>query len=198
MKNKYVLLSSAILSASLLAPMGAFAEGIQIDDLLEGNLSALTTGFDPASLVVTVNQETLTGLGVVDLHGAWVSPYPFDNGQAQTYRFNIWDPAFEGGLLSDTLMLTLTGQQANPNNMIVDLSFRSDNLAGGGLDPMSGAIDIIESGGWQSLDAWLPSQLTMLEVSFRSEVPEPSSLALLGLGGLSLLSYASRKRRLAA
>jgi hypothetical protein len=215
MKNKSVWLSSAILSASLLAPIGAFAANIQIDEsnfqvptnqvLIGGEWNALgahATGFDPASLTITVANETLTALGVVDIHGEWVSLNPFGNGQTQTYRFNFWDHEIGGVMtdISDTLLITLTGQQGNPNNMGIDLSFRSDNLepAGNGLTPLSGATDILEDGTFQSLDAWLPSQLTQLNVSIRSEVPEPSSLALLAVGALSLLSYASRKRRQAA
>ena len=212
MKNKSILLSIAILSASLLAQIGAFAQTnpatIRIDEsnfqvptnqvLYEewNTLGAQAIGFDPTSLTITVNNETLSALGVVNIHGAWISPAPLGNGQEQNYNFNIWDPANEGGGLSDTLGITLTGQTANPNNMTIDLSFRSDNLAGGGLSPISGAIDITEDGTFQSLDTWLPSQLTSLSVSFRSDVmiPEPSSLALLALGALSLLSYASRKR----
>ena len=209
MKNRSALLSTAVLSASLLAQTGAFAASIRVDEanflvpdnqvLTEewNNLGAQALGFDPTSLTVFASNETLTQLGVVNIHGAWVSPNPLGNGQSQSYAFNIWDPANEGGALSDTLFLTLTGQTANPNNMTVDLSFRSDNLAGNGLTPISGAIDITENGLFQSLDTWLPSQLTLLSVSFRSDVPEPSSLALLAVGALGLLSYASRKRRLA-
>ena len=215
MKNKSVWLSSAILSASLLAQTGAFAQTspalIRIDEsnfqvpdnqqlIEEWNvLGAQATGFDSSSLTIFASNETLTQLGVVNIHGAWVSPNPLGNGQAQSYGFNIWDPPIEGGALSDTLLITLTGQTANPNNMTVDLSFRSDNLAGNGLSPISGAIDITENGYFQSVDAWLPSQLTLLSVSFRSDViPEPSSLALLAVGALSLLPLVSRKRGLAA
>jgi hypothetical protein len=211
MKNKSVLLSIAILSASLLAQTGAFASNILIDEsnfqvptnqvLYEewNALGAQATGFDPASLTIVTANETLAALGVVNIHGEWVGLNPFADGQVQTYRFNIWDPANEGGGLSDTIVLTLTGQQPNPNSMTIDLHFRSDNLAGNGLTPISGAIDITEDGTFQSLDPWLPSQLVLLSVSFRSDVmvPEPSSLALLALGALSLV-YASRKRRLAA
>jgi PEP-CTERM motif len=211
MKNRSALLSIAILSASLLVQTGAFAANILIDEsnfqvptnqVLVGEWNALgaqATGFAPASLTIVTANETLAALGVVDIHGEWVAPAPFANGQAQTYRFNIWDDVI-GGVptnLSDTLILTLTGQQANPNNMTIDLSFRSDNLAENGLTPMSGAIDIIEDGTFQPLDTWLPSQLTLLNVSFRSDIPEPSSLALLAVGALSLLC-ASRKRGVAA
>jgi hypothetical protein len=214
MKNKSVLLSIAILSGSLLAQTGAFAAAASmlIDEsnfqvptngvLYEewNTLGAQATGFDPTSLTITINNETLTQLGVVNIHGAWVSPNPFADGQVQTYRYNFWDALVNGVPtgISDTVVLTLSGQQANPNNMTIDLRFRSDNLGGNVLTPVPGGVDIIENGLFQSLNANLPTQLTELSVSIRSDIPEPSSLALLAVGALSLLSYASRKRRQAA
>ena len=215
MKNKFVLLSIAILSASLLAQTSALAAAasilidesnfqVPINQVLIGPewnaLGAQATGFDPTSLTITIRNETLTQLGVVNIHGAFLSDTPFANGQVQTWRFNFWD-RLVGGVptdISDTVVFTLSGQQADPYNMTIDLSFRSDNLGENGLNPVVGGIDIIENGTFQSIFPNGEAGMKLFDVGIRSEVPEPSSLALLALGALSLLSYASRKRRQAA
>jgi len=211
-------ISIFMVSASLLAPLGSFAQPVtvQVD---EGNfantnsilyeeanvLAGRVLGSDPADLTINTFNETATtnGLGMVDIHLEWSATSPFASGTAQTFNFNIYDPTNEGGGLSDTLSLTLTGipqAGADPDNMSLDLSFRSESLSGASaLSPLAGGMAMTENGFFQSVDAFLPSDFVTdptspLSVSFRSDVvPEPGAFQL-GLMGLVALPCLRRLR----
>ncbi len=210
MKTQSALLLAAIFSASLAAPLGTFAAplGVLVDEggfvntnqvLYEeaNNIAVQTFGFDTVDTTIfIVNETTATnGFGIADVHSDWFATTPYASGAAQTFNFNIYDPANEGGSLSDTLSITLTGITpvgTDPDNMSMDFHFRSDNLSGSNLLPaLLGGIGITENGFFQSVNAFLPSQFTAdvnnpFSVAFRSDVvPEPSAMEL---GLLSLLS----------
>jgi len=210
MKTQSALLLTAIFSVSLAAPLGTFAApvGILVDEggfintnqvLYEdaNNIAVQTFGFDaPDTTVFIANETTATnGFGIADVHTDWFATTPYASGAAQTFNFNIYDPANEGGALSDTLSITLTGitpAGTDPDNMSMDFHFRSDNLSGGNFLPaLLGAIAITENGLFQSVNAFLPVQFVAdpnnpFSAGFRSDVvPEPNALEL---GLLSLLS----------
>ena len=215
MKTQSAILS-LIVSAGLLAPFGSFAQPVtvQVD---EGNfvntisilyeesniLAGRVFGSDPADLTFFILNETAAtnGFGIVDIHLEWSATSPFAPGVAQTFNFNIYDPTNEGGGLSDTLSLTLTGitpAGADLDNMSLDLFFRSDSLSETSLLlPLAGGIAIIENGFFQPVDAFLPSDFVLdpnspLSVSFRSDVvPEPGAFQL-GLLGLVALPFLRR------
>ena len=177
MKTKSTLLLAAIISASLASPLGAGAApvGILIDEggfvntnqvLYEeaNNIAAQTFGFDaPDTTIYTVNETAATnGFGIVDIHSDWTATTPYAPGAVQTFNFNIFDPANEGGLLSDTLSMTLTGISpvgGDADNMSIDFHFRTENLGGGNYLPaLLGGVAITENGLFQSVNAFLPSQ----------------------------------------
>jgi hypothetical protein len=207
MKTQVALLSTAIFSASLIAPMGAAAATFQIDEgnfqiplnqvlYAEANTIGINAfGFDPATLNIHSTNETITGFMVGDAHAEWIALNPFGNGVSQVFNFNVFEPANEGGnsVLSDTLSITLTGQTpttSDANNMSLDLHFRSGNLSDNPvLPPLSGGISLGENGVFQLVDPFLPAQLVddpinPLSVGFRSDViPEPGmwQIGLLGV-----------------
>ena len=163
-------------------------------------------GFATNNFSATVANETATAFGSADVFGEWIATTPFANGQVQVFNFNIFDPAYEGGGLSDTLSIVLSGRQPtvlDPNNMTINFSFRSDNLSGTpALGALFGGISITESGYFQSVNAFLPAQFVgdvaaPLTVSFRSDVvPEPSAIqfGLLSLASLPFLLRLRNKR----
>ena len=85
-------------------------------------------GFDATSLNVQLNPES------VDIHGEYLSTLNLANGTSVAANFDFMEPTFEEpagvALISDTLNIVFTGHTpatADPNNISVDIHFRSDS-----------------------------------------------------------------------
>lgn len=192
---------------------------VTIDDILDA-ATINSTGFDPATYQAHNNGTESPGL-----HGQWISAdVPPAPGTSVTYTIALCEPNkhgtgpntcdFPGGtpssttIVSDFLNITFTGEQPNPadpNNVSVDLTFASD-LTEASIDGVHIDGGVFETGGFQNFttDPNLLSGRTGVPTDFvllaRSdvEVPEPSTLALLGSSLLGLPGYAWRRRKLAA
>lgn len=178
------------LPVCLLLPAVAIAAPvtITIHDLGEGNPITTALGFDPTSLNVQAGNESF------DLHGEYSSALLLGNGVTVTVDFNLVEPAIEPnpGTISDTLNIVFTGHTPNStdnNNISVDMHFRSDTDAPGGLPPLSNGIRLTETGAFQNLTNMIATAggAPDFNISVASDVvPEPSTwgLMLIGAGGL--------------
>ena len=166
----------------------ASAVSVSINDLTT-KVACTAVGFDPNSMVMG---QLLDGL---DLHASYLSNSAPPVGVSRVVNFNLFDPASEGGGLSDTLNIVFTGETPIPgdmNNVSVDLHFRSGSYA----VTLPSAVDISETGTWQNLSGYVasgggPQDFTISVAS--AVVPEPRSLLYWG-AGLLLMTTAIRRQ----
>ena len=194
-------LGSAAMAAvltSIAAPAGAAF--VSIDDVAEGMPVVTSTGCN--KLAVNLGPEradvqcsyTVFGATGAALLGA---------GQTVFFGFNVFEPGSQ--TLSDRLVLSFIGKAAtatSQDNIDVFVGFDSD-VEGLPFPPLTGnpffnPINIFETGGFQSLDSYINAALPLsgFSLAFRSDVasiPEPSTLAVVGLG-LVGLGVTSRRR----
>lgn len=135
--------------------------------------------------------------GVLIQHAA-VGPESYDGtyglwaGQvSQTFdaRFNIYEP---NGQLSDTWRIA-----GNAGDTFLTFQFYSD-VEGQSLLPLSNAVSIFETGSYQTVLQTTTTNGDLYTWQFASDVPEPSTWALLiiGFAGLGYLSYRRHPRLL--
>lgn len=193
MKRILGILILTLFCLYMMLPVSAQADtvNILINDLFH-NVTGTALGFDPADVTI------MQGVDMWDMHGEYFSATPPAIGIAYIVNFNIFDPAFEGGALSDTLSITFTGHTPvgnDPDNVSVDLHFRSDPNA----LLLPNYFTITETGTWQDLSSYVamaPSAggagINDFNIGFQSAVPEPGSIALLAIG---LIGVAANLRR---
>ena len=191
------LAAITVVSAGCLVLSGAPAHAapivptvfVTIDDLpdaLTGSLTGPVTNQN-----IQNNPEGIGVLGLQDMHFEFISADPGRPGPGAVVvtNYNILDP---DGLMSDSLNITITGHtptSVGDANVSVDLHFRSDSTDEIAPPPLAGGINIFETGAYQTVD----SGLADLSVKFRSDVPEPFTLGLFGLG-LAGLGFVRRRR----
>jgi len=144
-------------------------------------------------------QEDANDLGQASMNFEYFDATPLPVGTATIVNFNITGPGEGLTNLSDTLSITFTGHLDGNNNTSIDLHFLSDNDLG--LSPPALAagpntFTIGETGQYQDLSAIIQQAtgLSSFNLQFvSSDVPEPSSLILAGLGALGILGIRRRK-----
>lgn len=225
MKTKFVpkwLPLAAVTAASFLALPDASAVLIRID---EGGFVGWAQGTAPGASSILGEEDNLPAHDRVGstsyVTGTWQSNFVAPetltesmhiegefhlslagpgNGNVVSRKFNIYDPIWEGGALSDTLLVTFTGLGATTE---VKYHFHSDSLNGGDLAAFTGMVgtdlfNITEDGTNQSLNAlasgWLTGTgVTGTDVDFevRSAVPEPATAGF----GFALMGVCLARRR---
>ena len=102
---------------------------------------------------------------------------------------NIFEPA---GRISDVMQLT-----GAAGSDMMQVMFTSDTEGGPIIDPLPGAISIVENGKFQTVTQFTLSNGDAYTWQFRSDldVPEPAAwtLMLAGFGGLGLVMRSRRK-----
>lgn len=197
-----------LLVIGLLASGAAYAgPAVAINDFVDTLPEPLVTlfgvspyGFDPATLSIQ-SSIAADGTEIFDLHGEWVSTSPLGAGAAAVVNFNFYEDSVTSGTLSDTLNLTFTGQQpttADPNNVSLDMHFRSEGDPGTPLTPLAGGLNLTEFkwAAGQELSPFIVSGGGPGDISMQVfSVPEPSSIVMLGLGAAGLAVGVRRRRK---
>jgi hypothetical protein len=182
------ILRSSAHGPLILAALGmmlgtARADAVRIDDLLDGN--PIVTADNSASLVIL-------GIGSEFVHFTFQEPVA-----AAATTTNYRDFLDPGGAVSDRVIFAATAGSA-----LLDVQFASDPFLlpippnGINLGPL------VEDGTFQlaftynNVTAPNTDYFVRSDVLEGGDVPEPSSLALLGLGGLALAWALRRKRQM--
>jgi hypothetical protein len=154
-------------------------------------------GFDPTTLST---QFFNVGVEGVDIHGEYVSILPLAPGTTAFANFNFFEQT--ANTISDNLDITFTGHtptSTDPNNISVDLHFRSDADGGVGLPALPVAVNLTETGDFQNLTGLIVNltRLPDFHISVASDVeavPEPATCVSL-LTGLGMMWGTSHRRK---
>jgi hypothetical protein len=161
----------------------ARATNIMIDDLTD-TITVTTDDGTPLTILPDTSGEFL--------HFTFAA---FQLGTFGTFSRDLMEPLSDpdgGGSISDRLLVTVP-----KDGIIFDVQFASDPAA---LPPQGTTIfdSIDENGRFQTLITFQTSNPTgpRFVLQVRSDAdPEPSSIALVGLGSVALIGVAARRRR---
>jgi hypothetical protein len=151
---------------------------------LTDNLEAITWQNGTIAQDVTFPSESYTGA-----YGLWGSTLVSD----VSLNVNIYG---DGGALSDTWSI---GGAAG-DSLLSTFNFVSDTEGGPALTPLPGAITVWETGAPQTVLQLVTSNGDSFTFQFQSDVPEPSTWAmmLVGFGSLGFAGYRRQKAASAA
>jgi hypothetical protein len=178
-------LALLVLGAFGMLPGGARADLIQIDDLLDGN-PVVTVRDNPGGLTITAIGPESVSFNFASSRVNTVS--------TQTAYVDLLDPG--GSTTSDRFIITATS-----GSNILNVTFGSDPLLPAIPPNGVNAGPLTEDGTFQQVIQYFGGSTTAIDTfQVRSDIesgdlPEPSSLALLGIGGLGMAGACWRQRR---